>query len=90
MSIARVINGLVSFYSLAIFAYVILSWFRPKGMLYDIYRVLGQICEPYIGVFRKIVPLVGGGIDFSPWVAVLVLQYLIRPVLVTLLGNVGL
>lgn len=90
MGVARIVGSLVSFYSMAIFAYVILSWFRPTGVVYDIYRVLGQICEPYIGIFRKVVPLVGGGIDFSPWVAVLVLQYLIRPVLVTLLGYTGL
>lgn len=85
----RVIDGLISFYSVAIFAYVIMSWFRPTGILYDIYRVLGQICEPYIGIFRRIVPSMGG-IDFSPWIAVLVLQYLIRPALVTLLGSIGL
>ncbi len=90
MGIARIVNGLISFYSLTIFAYVILSWFRPTGVVYDVYRVLGQICEPYIGIFRRIVPLVGGGIDFSPWIAILVLRYLIGPVLVTLLGNVGL
>lgn len=85
----RVIDGLISFYSVAIFAYVIMSWFRPTGILYDVYRVLGQICEPYIGIFRRIVPSMGG-IDFSPWIAVLVLQYLIRPALVTLLGSIGL
>ena len=90
MSAVEIIDRLISFYSLAIFAYVILSWFRPTGVLYDIYRVLAQICEPYIGLFRKIVPLVAGGIDFSPWIAILVLQYLIRWVLVTLLGLIGL
>lgn len=90
MSAAGLANGLISFYSLAIFAYVVLSWFRPTGIVYDAYRVLGQICEPYIGLFRRIVPLVGGGIDFSPWVALLVLEYLIRPALVRLLGMTGL
>lgn len=90
MSAIGIIDGLASFYAMAIFAYVILSWFRPTGVLYDIYRVLAQLCEPYIGLFRRIVPSVGGGIDFSPWVAVLVLQYLIRPGLVTLLRTAGL
>jgi len=90
LSAVGIIDRLISFYSMAIFAYVILSWFRPTGVVYDIYRVLAQICEPYIGIFRKIVPLVGGGIDFSPWIAILVLRYLIRWVLVTLLGVIGL
>jgi len=90
MSAIEIVDRLISFYSMAIFAYVIMSWFRPTGVLYDIYRVLAQICEPYIGIFRRIVPLVGGGIDFSPWIAILVLRYLIRFVLVTLLGVIGL
>jgi uncharacterized protein YggT (Ycf19 family) len=43
--------------------------------------VLGTICEPYIGLFRKIVPTVGAGgvgLDLSPLVAILVLQIFIR------------
>jgi len=89
MSSANLVNSIISFYSLCIFAYVIMSWFRPSGLAYDIYRVLGQICEPYIGVFRRILPAMGG-IDFSPWVAILALRYLIGPLLVTLLGMAGL
>lgn len=90
MSLVSVVYSLVSFYSTAIFVYVLMSWFRPTGLFFDIYRVLGQICEPYIGLFRKILPMTGGGLDFSPFVAILVLQYLIRPGLVTLLQMAGL
>ncbi|MCE5203726.1 MAG: YggT family protein [Coriobacteriales bacterium] len=90
LSLTGVVDSLISFYSLAIFVYVLMSWFRPTGVFYDIYRVLGQICEPYIGLFRRILPLAAGGLDFSPWVAILVLQLLIRPGLVTLLGIAGL
>ena len=89
MSVSGLVQSIISFYSLCIFAYVIMSWFRPTGVFYDIYRVLGQICEPYVGIFRRIVPAMGG-IDFTPWIAVLVLQYLIGPVLVTLLRTAGL
>jgi uncharacterized protein YggT (Ycf19 family) len=78
----------LDFYGLLVFAYVIFSWFRPTGLLYDIYRVLEQICEPYVGLFRRIVPALGG-IDFSPWVAILFLRYIIQPVLVTILGRLG-
>ncbi|MGB4592687.1 MAG: YggT family protein [Coriobacteriia bacterium] len=90
MSAEGVLNSLISFYSTAIFVYVLMSWFRPTGIFFDIYRILGQICEPYIGLFRRILPMSGGGIDFSPLVAILVLQYLIRPGLVTLLRMTGL
>lgn len=79
-----IVNSLLSFYSTLIIVYVLMSWFRPTGVFYDIYRVLGQLCEPYIGLFRRIVPLIGA-IDFSPLVALLVLEYLIRPILFRLL-----
>jgi YggT family protein len=86
---AGVVNGIISFYSFCILAYVLMSWFRPTGVLYDIYKILSQICEPYVGIFRRILPSTGG-IDFSPLVAMLVLEYLIRPGLVTLLRIAGL
>ncbi len=89
MSVAGLVQSIISFYGICIFVYVIMSWFRPTGLAYDVYRVLGQICEPYVGIFRRIVPAFGG-IDFSPWVAVLVLQYLIGPLLVKLLVMAGL
>lgn len=90
MSIAfDVLDRLVSFYGLLIVAYIILSWFPVReGFIYEVYRVLGTVCEPYIGIFRRIVPTAsvgGAGIDFSPLVAYLVLQYLIRGMLLPLL-----
>jgi len=89
MSAVGLVTGLISFYELCIFAYVLMSWFRPTGVLYDIYRILGQICEPFVGIFRRILPI-AGGFDFSPIVAILVLRLLIEPLLVTLLRMTGL
>lgn len=74
-------DALVNIYGLTIFVYILLSWFSPSGRLYDIYRLLGTVCEPYIGLFRRFLPPMqvgGGGLDFSPMVAWLVLQYPIR------------
>jgi len=89
MSAVGLVRGLISFYELCIFAYVLMSWFRPTGFLFDIYRMLGQICEPFIGIFRRFVPI-AGGFDVSPIVAILVLRLLIGPALVTLVGMTGL
>ena len=78
MSLAGFLSRLISFYTLLLFVYVLMSWFPIQGgVLLDIYRVLASICEPYIGLFRRILPqaAVGGaGLDFSPFVAILVLQ----------------
>ncbi|GAB4283533.1 MAG: YggT family protein [Coriobacteriia bacterium] len=88
MSIAALVSRLIDFYVLLIFIYIIMSWFRPSGVLYDIYRVLAQVCEPYIGLFRRL-PLQVGMLDLSPMAAIFVL-YLIQRVLVRILWTAGL
>jgi uncharacterized protein YggT (Ycf19 family) len=93
VTVAYVLDRLISFYTLLIFLYVVLSWFRPSGVLFDVYRTLAMICEPYIGVFRRFMPvgrLGQGYLDFSPFVAILVLQWVIRPGILILLGMLGL
>ena len=76
-----IVGRLLDFYALLIFVYVILSWVPGardgSGFVGEVYRVLGTVCEPYIGLFRRILPVAmigGAGIDFSPFVALLVLQ----------------
>lgn len=89
---AGLIDAVLRFYSMLIFGYVLLSWFPPSGLAGDIRRVLGQLCEPYIGVFRRFLPVMmvgGGGLDFSPLVALLVLQIVIRPALLYFVGMLG-
>lgn len=91
MSVISIVARALDFYALLIFAYVLLSWFPVRGIVYEIYQVLGTVCEPYINIFRRIVPVAGAGgvgMDFSPLVALLVLQYILRPVLVMLLSVV--
>lgn len=71
---AQVIIGLIDFYTYLIVAYVLMSWFRPSsGILYDAYHALGTVVEPWLGIFRRIVPPLGM-IDISPIVAVLTLS----------------
>lgn len=83
MALAVIVSSLGRFYSILIIVYVLMSWFPISGIFEDIYRVLGSIVEPYIGLFRRIIPPLGT-IDISPIIALLVLQYLIVPVLVRL------
>ena len=48
---------LVDAYSLIIFVYVMMSWLPVnRGILADIYQVLGKVCDPYLNLFRKIIP----------------------------------
>ena len=46
-------------YSALIFAYVILSWIRVPYALSWLQRFLYDVCEPYIRIFRRLLPPVG-------------------------------
>ena len=76
----NIISGVGQFYIILLIVYTLMSWFPSRGALYDVYRVLGTICEPYIALFRRFIPPMGG-LDFSPWVAILVIEFVIVPVL---------
>jgi len=90
LSVRGILGSVIEFYTLLVFAYVILSWFPSRsGIFFDVYHVLAQVCEPYLGLFRRIMPSTGG-IDFSPLVAILVLQYVLSPVIFAILGMAGL
>jgi len=80
VSVLGLIASLLNLYAFLILIYVILSWFVAGGGvggMYDVYRTLAAICEPYLSLFRRIVPpisLGSGGVDFSPLLALIVLQ----------------
>ena len=67
---------LIEAYTLIIFVYVIMSWFPSRnGIIRDIYTVLGRICDPYLDLFRKLIPPIGGMVDVTPIIALLVLSF---------------
>lgn len=73
------IMSLSDVYSMLIFVYVMLSWFpTDRGILADINTVLGKVCDPYLNLFKKFIPPIGGMVDVSPIVALLVLQFGVR------------
>lgn len=70
---------LVDAYCMIIFVYVMMSWLpTDRGLLADIYHVLGKVCDPYLDLFRRFIPPIGGMVDVSPIVALLVLQFGVR------------
>ena len=71
---ANVIVGVARFYSILIFAYVLMSWFPTRGFIYDVQRVLASIVEPYLSLFRRFIPPIGN-VDLSPIIAYFVLLF---------------
>jgi YggT family protein len=76
-------------YVLLIFAYVLMSWVRlPYSIwLSRIQRFLYDVVEPYLRIFRRILPPLGP-LDLSPMVAVIVL-FVVGQLVIGLIGNLG-
>ena len=71
-AIASFLYVFTSVYTLLIIAYVLSSWVRLPYSLSPIARFLHDVCEPYLRLFRRILPPLGA-LDLSPIVAVMVL-----------------
>ena len=79
-SIANFLNALLIVYLILIFAYIITSLIFAFGgrVPYSKWSsaVLGflrDVCEPYLGIFRRFIPPIGP-VDVSPIVGILLLQ----------------
>ena len=75
----------VSVYVLVIFVYVLTSWIQLPYSLRPVQRFLYEACEPYLRMWRRILPM-AGPIDLSPMVAVIALIVLER-ILITILDR---
>jgi len=71
-AVEHFLDVFVSVYTLAIFLYVITSWIQLPYSLRPVQRFLDEVCEPYIRLWRRILPT-AGPIDLSPIVAVIAL-----------------
>ncbi|GLI08379.1 membrane protein [Paenibacillus tyrfis] len=68
------IRTLISIYQYVLIAYVLLSWL-PSARESFIGEILGKLCEPYLSVFRRFIPPIGGMIDISPIIALIALRF---------------
>jgi YggT family protein len=82
-SVERFLDVFVLVYVLAIFVYVLTSWIQLPYSLRPVQRFLHDVCEPYLRLWRRILPM-AGPIDLSPMVAVVALIVLERIVLAIL------
>jgi YggT family protein len=73
------VNVFISVYILLIFGFIITSWVKLpySPWLNRIQRFLYDVCEPYLRLFRRVLPPLGA-LDISPIVAVFSLIFLDR------------
>ncbi len=82
MQIGYVVYRLLNFYEMLILVQVLLSWFVSSGnrFVVDVYGALTTLVDPFVNLFRRFIPPFAG-LDWSPFIAILVLQLVQRLVL---------
>jgi YggT family protein len=83
--IQNFLNVFIGVYILVILLYIITSWIRLpySPTLNRIQRFLYDVCDPYLRIFRRVVPPLGP-LDLSPMLAVialLIVQQLLNAIL---------
>ena len=63
----------INIYTALLFIRILLSWFPNINWFDPPFSILSQLTDPYLNIFRSIIPPLGG-LDFSPILALLLLQ----------------
>jgi YggT family protein len=85
--VADYVEALFLVYIILIFVRILLSWIPRmpyNPVLSSVVNFVHEVTDPYLNVFRRILPPVGGGgfaFDLSPIVAIIVL-YIVRAIVV--------
>ena len=77
------LNAFVTIYTYVLIVRILLTWFPNISWSDQPFSTLSQLTDPYLNLFRSIIPPIGG-IDVSSILAILLLQ-----VLGGLLGGLG-
>ena len=90
--IASYVSAVLEVYLIIIFLYILLNLMLSLGLRMPYARwsdavlnFLRDVCEPYLRIFRRIIPTVGM-FDFSPWLAIIVL-IILRAVIPNLISG---
>jgi YggT family protein len=85
--VANYVDALFLVYLILLFARILLSWIPRlpyNPVLRSVVDFIHQVTDPYLNIFRRILPPVGGGgfaLDLSPIIAIFVL-YIVRAIVV--------
>ena len=74
-ALAAVIDYVLLFFMILIIARAILSWVSPDPYN-PIVRFIHSVTEPVLYQVRRRIPVIFGGIDFSPIIVILVIWFL--------------
>jgi YggT family protein len=81
--LANTLVAFIKIYTALLFIRILLSWFPNINWFDPPFSILSQITDPYLNIFRSIIPPLGD-LDFSPILALILLQ-VVQQVATTLL-----
>jgi YggT family protein len=74
------ISSFIGIYLVLLFIRILLSWFPQVNWFDPPFSILSQLTDPYLNVFRSIIPPLGG-LDISSILAIVLLQVIQSAVL---------
>lgn len=69
------LSNFLQIYALLLIIRILLTWFPTVDWMNQLAGFLSPITDPYLDIFRSFIPPIGG-MDFSPMLAILVIQIL--------------
>lgn len=77
VDVADYLQALLLIYTILIIIRVLMSWIPniPENpAIRGIFGFIEDVTEPYLALWRRMIPPIGGGLDITPIIAILVLQ----------------
>lgn len=74
-ALAVLVDLILSAYMWVIIGRAIISWVNADPYN-PIVRILYDITEPLLARIRRVVPIMGGGLDFSPMILIIIIFFL--------------
>lgn len=82
---AHLLHYLFLTYTLLLLVRVVGSWI-PKLARHPVMRFVYFYTDPYLNLFRRVIPPIGGALDLSPMLGFFVLQILEKTIMTIIRG----
>ena len=82
-ALAKLVEILLGVYMWIVIGRAVLSWVNPDPYN-PIVRFLHDVTEPVLSRIRRMIPVFGGGVDFSPMILILAIYFLMSFLVPTL------
>ena len=83
-SLVNLIINIIDFYSFLILISVLGSWIDPFNKS-KIFQTVRKFTEPYLKLFRIIIPIGNMNLDISPVIGLLILNYILKGIILRIL-----